>query len=123
MRPKEAPKVTGGRATRHPPRGRRGDAISRRRGRRGDAISRRRGSLVESNQSYSQIQRNEETRYEYLKDIGQDLARHWPKGLANLGKQRSLRAKIVARQIPPQRICYLALKNIVTAGPLGTKSH
>ena len=24
-------------------------------------------------------QRNEETRYEYLKDIGQDLARPWPK--------------------------------------------
>ena len=28
-------------------------------------------------------QRNEETRYEYLKDVGQDLARMWPQGLAN----------------------------------------
>ena len=26
---------------------------------------------------------NEETRYEYLKDIGQDLAHSWPNGLAN----------------------------------------
>ena len=29
-------------------------------------------------------QGNEATRYEYLKDIGQDLVCHWPSGLANL---------------------------------------
>ena len=62
-----------------PPPGRRNETARRRQRDREDAISRRLGSLPES-------QRNKETRYEYLKDIGQDLARHWPKGLADLIK-------------------------------------
>ena len=44
---------------------------------REDAISRHLGSLAESNYGYSHIMRKEETRYEYLKFTGQDLARLW----------------------------------------------
>jgi len=44
------------------------------------------GEFSRKNSTHAHVvrRRSEETRYEYLKFIGQDLARLWPKGLANL---------------------------------------
>ena len=86
-------------------------------GHREDAIPRRLWSLVESNQSYSQIQRNEETRYEYPKDIGQDLARLWPKGLAKRHSTRDPRRREIASLRSP---CGLpAVECRVVQSPVG----
>ena len=59
----------------------------------------------------------EEARYEYLKDIGLDLARPWPKGILGMGVRclelaESISSLFPAFRIMPLPMNWISIKNI-----------